>query len=69
MSSGTAESLLQQLALTEALLHRVYIGCKGYNKDTQPVCSTFVSTHYDVAKKLAKCFPEHPRTLTLEKVC
>lgn len=69
MAPGTAELLLQQLAFTEALLHRVYIGCKGLNKDTQPVSSTLVSTHYDVAKKLAKCFPEHPRTLTLEKVC
>ena len=66
--SGTAELLLQQLAFTEALLHRVYVGCKGFSKDTQPVSNTFVSTHYDVARKLAKSFPEHPRTLSLEKV-
>ena len=66
--SGTAELLLQQLAFTESFLHRVHTGCKGFNKDTQPVSHTFVSTHYDVAKKLAKCFPEHPRTLSLEKV-
>ena len=68
LMSGTAELLLQQLAFTEALLHRVYVGCKGFSKDTQPVSNTFVSTHYDVARKLAKSFPEHPRTLSLEKV-
>ena len=66
--AGTAELLLQQLAFTEALLHRVYTGCRGLDREAQPVSSNFVATYYDVSRKLTKCFPEHPRTLSLEKV-